>query len=101
MLNADDDDARVSWLAVFSLGATILGSPCVLSQVRVLNQFLPMYAAAAAITIAWPIVALVRIRRSRGTRTGAGWAIVALVVSLLGWGGLLLLFLGMGPYWHG
>ena len=95
--------ARVSRLAIGSLPVAIFASPCVLSQVRGLNQFVPLYVAAAAITIALPIVAPVRIGRSQGTRTGSAWAIVALAISVVIWGGLLILFLAMGsdPYWHG
>ena len=95
------DDARVSWLAIASLPVAVLASPCVLSQVRGLNQVWAFLVVGMVIAIALPIVALIRIHRSRGTRTGIAWAVVALLISVVGWGGLLLLTVGMGPYWHG
>jgi hypothetical protein len=93
---------RTSRLAVASLAAAVLGSPCLLGPLsNWLNWHLPQafgqagrYGAihvwairgAMVLATALPVLAIVRIGLSRRIRAGAGVAVLALLVSLLWWG---------------
>jgi hypothetical protein len=97
----EHESVRVSRLAVASLVVAVAASPCVMSQVMPGRGATPYLFAPAAVSIAVPIVALVRIGRSRGTRTGMAWAVVALVLSVIGWGLIFLMLGAVGSHWHG
>ena len=93
---------RVSRLAVASLVVAVLGSPCLFGRfLSWVNWFVPgdfnqvgrygfvhswLIRGGMIVATVLPVVAIVRIRWSRGTRSGAGVAVAGLLVSLLWWG---------------
>ena len=93
--------ARVSRLAMASLVVAVAASPCVMSQLMPGRDATSYLVVPAAVSILVPIVALIRIHRARGTRTGTAWAVCALAIALIGWGLTFLMLGAVGSYWHG
>ena len=97
----EHEAVRVSRLAIASLVLAVAASPCVMSQVMPGRDATPYLFAPALVSIAVPIVALIRIGRSRGGRTGTAWAVSALAISVVGWGLVFLILGAVGSHWHG
>jgi hypothetical protein len=94
---------RVSSAAVASLALALITSPWVLSPIMYgIEPFLRPFGfrldpslafLGSAVASALAVAALLRIRLSRGTRTGKRLAIWGLVISLSWWALLLAIFL--------
>jgi len=97
----EHEAVRVSRLAIASLVLAVAASPCVMSQVMPGRDATPYLFVPALLSIAVPVVALVRIGRSRGGRTGTAWAVSALAISVVGWGLIFLMLGAVGSHWHG
>lgn len=94
-------DIRDSRLAIASLFVAILGSPCLIAPLSdLINWYVPqqfnqvgrygfihawIIRGAMIFATVLPVIAFIRIRLSRGTRTGTSMVVAAFSIALLWW----------------